>query len=203
MRWPVLLLVAITATLVLLVGGCAREPLKQGSRAVTLGQGAKAVTRVARLVKGKVAEKGPDLAVEGIKYAPDAYDFIQRYDPDMDGVLNGSDNCPDVFNPGQEESNVLGVGAGDACATPLDFDRDSVEDPHDNCPFVYNPGQEDLVDGDGIGDLCDPDMDGDDVDNMADGDMDGDRWTWRYDVDNDGDGVPNEDDRFDWEPAYI
>lgn len=36
-------------------------------------------------------------------------------DPDGDGVANipGCDNCPEVFNPGQEDSN--GNGVGDAC----------------------------------------------------------------------------------------
>lgn len=42
-------------------------------------------------------------------------------------------------------------GAG---LTP-DSDLDGVVDCLDNCPMDYNPGQED-IDGDGIGDLCDP-----------------------------------------------
>lgn len=47
------------------------------------------------------------------------------------------DNCPDVPNPDQMDSDD--DGAGDAC---------------DNCPGLANGGQHDL-DGDGLGDACD------------------------------------------------
>jgi uncharacterized repeat protein (TIGR01451 family) len=39
---------------------------------------------------------------------------------------------------------------------PADADADTVPDPIDNCPLVFNPDQQD-VDGDGLGDVCDPD----------------------------------------------
>lgn len=57
-------------------------------------------------------------------------------DGDGDGTACG-DNCPDVANPAQEDTDADGVG--EAC---------------DNCVTVANPGQEDS-DNDGIGDACD------------------------------------------------
>jgi CubicO group peptidase (beta-lactamase class C family) len=78
-------------------------------------------------------------------------------DSDMDGIVAGLDNCPFVYNPGQEDGE--GDGIGDAC---------------DNCPDVENPGQED-EDDNGIGDACDficgdasGDADGDDAVNIGD-----------------------------------
>lgn len=41
-------------------------------------------------------------------------------------------------------------------------DGDGIPDYRDNCPTVYNPDQSDL-DGDGLGDVCDPDDDNDGV----------------------------------------
>ena len=72
-------------------------------------------------------------------------------DSDNDGIPDVSDNCPDIANPGQEDSD--GDGIGDACEA-IDSDGDGVSDDQDNCPYISNPGQEDS-DGDGVGDSCD------------------------------------------------
>ncbi|HEU4759982.1 MAG TPA: thrombospondin type 3 repeat-containing protein, partial [Dehalococcoidia bacterium] len=85
-------------------------------------------------------------------------------DPDADGVFDATDNCPDTSNPGQQNLVHPGTPAGDACE---DFDGDGFVDAVDNCPSNFNPGQADL-DGDGIGDACDPDLDGDGVLNGVD-----------------------------------
>ena len=84
-----------------------------------------------------------------------------------------------------------------------DTDSDGVPDPTDNCPSVSNPSQADL-DGDGIGDYCDPDIDGDghldgddncpSVSNPSQADLDGDGIGDDCDPDIDGDGHLNGDD---------
>jgi hypothetical protein len=99
-------------------------------------------------------------------------------DTDLDGIPDTSDNCPDVANNDQLDSD--GDGVGDACqdmmpvdpvdpAAPtaeskqrLDSDYDGVLDEFDNCPSVPNRDQADR-DGDGVGDFCDADLDGDGI----------------------------------------
>lgn len=61
---------------------------------------------------------------------------LMEADRDYDRLLDGSDNCPAVANPAQEDGERDGVG--DAC---------------DVCPAVADPDQRD-ADGDGVGDAC-------------------------------------------------
>jgi len=91
------------------------------------------------------------------------YCGVPAPDSDGDGIPDGSDNCPNTPNSGQE--NTDGDTEGDACDT--DDDNDGHLDGADNCPIQWNPGQEDF-DGDGQGDVCDPDIDNDGVLNAVD-----------------------------------
>ncbi len=102
-------------------------------------------------------------AIHAFLMTPEASDP----DRDRDGIPDDDDNCPDTWNPDQQDCD--GDGLGDACET--DSDSDGIPDDCDNCPDTPNPNQED-VDGDGIGDACDP--------------MD--------DTDSDGDGIPDVED---------
>lgn len=83
------------------------------------------------------------------------FGVCQSNDTDMDGVPNGTDNCPNISNPSQ-----------------ADIDADAVGDVCDNCPNTSNPGQQD-TDNDSIGDACDPCSPTAEVCNGADDDCDG------------------------------
>lgn len=79
-------------------------------------------------------------------------------DDDNDGILDVDDNCPNVANADQLDTD--GDGIGDVCDT--DDDNDGIDDSNDNCPLIANADQAD-TDNDSIGDVCDNDSDNDGV----------------------------------------
>lgn len=111
----------------------------------------------------------------------DSVGFTQgaSHDSDNDGVPDNPDNCPGIYNPGQENNDGDLEGydeqQGDACDD--DDDNDGVKDVDDNCQFTYNSDQlntdQDLdkdsntTVGDNMGDACDPDDDNDGVCDMG------------------------------------
>jgi len=86
--------------------------------------------------------------------------FIPFPDNDGDGLININDNCPEVANPDQYDTDW--DGAGDLCDPCTDTDSDGFGNPGftantcvlDNCPDFFNPEQVD-EDGDGFGNVCD------------------------------------------------
>jgi cytosine/adenosine deaminase-related metal-dependent hydrolase len=97
---------------------------------------------------------------------------ITATDKDGDGIDDGADNCPSVFNPklpqygdAQGDSDNDGIGdacdkcpqvTGEGCAVPKfrDLDGDGIENGVDNCVDDANADQAD-DDGNGIGNACD------------------------------------------------
>lgn len=98
--------------------------------------------------------------------------FVPEKDTDGDGVIDKNDNCPNMANSDQADTDGDKVGnvcdsdddndgltderEGEIGTNPSDpdTDDDGILDGQDNCPKVANPNQADK-DHDGAGDACD------------------------------------------------
>ena len=118
-------------------------------------------------------------------------------------VISGDPNGADAFDPavqwdGYVTDDFTGLGSH-----TIDSDSDGVNDPADNCATTANANQVNL-DGDALGDACDPDIDNDGSANASDacpggavgagGDLDGDGCKASEDADDDGDGTADASD---------
>jgi sugar lactone lactonase YvrE len=107
----------------------------------------------------------PQLDFAGIQdVALDVVPTPAPLDSDGDGHLEAADNCPELSNPDQLDTD--GDGAGDVC--DLDDDGDGDPDTEDNCRLVANPQQTDS-NQDGYGNLCDGDFTGAGSGSLGDG----------------------------------
>ena len=119
-----------------------------------------------------------------------------NFNSEGDGVPDDLDICPGF----DDFSDLDSDGFPDGCdACPLDpendIDGDGVCGNIDNCPSTPNTDQSDW-DGDGLGDVCDPDNDNDglsDADEISQG-------TNPFNSDTDGDGVDDSSDVFPNDP---
>jgi uncharacterized protein (TIGR02145 family) len=116
-------------------------------------------------------------------------------DSDGDGIVDDADNCPTVFNPGQEDLDSDAVG--DACDSDIDGDGLS------NLEEATIGSDSTLADsdGDGVHDYAEVFAEGGSVNSPADTDSDG--LPNVLDSDDDGDGIPTiaEDVNADGNPA--
>ena len=123
-------------------------------------------------------------------------------DSDSDGVNDVLDQCPNT--PGGAS-----VDANGCAESQKDPDNDGITGINDNCPNTANSNQMD-TDGDGLGDLCDPDIDGDGIVNTSDNcpsdynpdqkNNDNDNQGDLCDLDDDNDGYNDFQDFFPFDP---
>ena len=80
-------------------------------------------------------------------------------DPDGDGIVNTSDNCPDDYNPLQEDTYPpAGNGIGDACDCEADFNCDGNVDATDVTGFLTDFGRSTFFNPCRNGDPCNGDF---------------------------------------------
>ena len=109
----------------------------------------------------RIADNHPEVYVQWVMGSTDDsgqycgwnIDDVEIWSIGADGLI---DNCPDIMNPDQADSDNDNIGdACDICPMdPLDdIDADSICGDSDNCPLIPNFDQLDS-DADGWGDVC-------------------------------------------------
>jgi hypothetical protein len=116
-------------------------------------------------VDGPCQDDDEDGIDDSVDNCPEVPNFEQvntdHGDQDGDG-LEGEDDIDGMDNDGDTlvDEDPPGDPDGDACDD--DDDNDTIPDSDDNCPLFPNVGQTDS-DGDGMGDACDEDSDNDTI----------------------------------------
>ena len=123
------------------------------SRDGTWGTESFLLTKGVHKITFKVKLRSNDNTIHPTKFWIDNLAFSP--DSDGDGIGDNLDNCPNISNKWQNDSDDDGKG-NECDNTPWgqDRDNDDVSDYSDNCPDTYNPDQADL-DTDSLGDACD------------------------------------------------
>ena len=155
-------------------------------------QGFEVVDAVSATETGQNDRPLNDITIENVSVVASIND-----DTDADGVLNVDDNCPNIANAQQIDTD--GDGTGDACDD--DLDGDGVDNEEDAFPNDTNETAD--FDGDGAGDNADADDDNDGMNDTSDAfpydqnettDTDGDGIGDNSDADDDGDGIADTTD---------
>lgn len=124
---------------------------------------------------GFIAGFSWDYDQDGIPNMYDSTAFTNDdQDQDGDGIVDSQDNCPAIWNQGQEDFDgdaVFGIGGGDACDVDIDNDGlnntlNPIGQGNDNCPFEAVNSSNDVFPVDGCIDM--PDDDGDGIPNISD-----------------------------------
>ena len=83
------------------------------------------------------------------------FNTFKKEDSDNDWISNLKDNCKNIYNPQQKDSD--GDWIWDKCS---DVDSDWIIWEKDNCPYIYNPNQKD-INRNNVWDKCEFDKDKD------------------------------------------
>ncbi len=108
-------------------------------------------TNTKKLVRTEIIGKSPQISKNAVVYnTGNSLSYFFAEDSDSDGFIFYEDNCADVSNNDQTDTD--NDGYGNACDP--DDDGDGIVDEADNCPLAANTDQTD-TDRDGTGDACD------------------------------------------------